>query len=113
MSTVAFVFLGAGLYVLAGWWLSGRFGSNRLEPEAVSDATSTSAFAEAADYGSGTQRIEFDTAVRGYRMDEVDRTVDALQQVIRTQAEEISRLRNPSVASTNAEVSPGQETSTS
>lgn len=89
MSTVALVFLGAGVYVLAGWWLSGRFGEGKLEPETIADATPE--LAGLADNHDG--RVEFDTAVRGYRMDEVDLVIARMQQRLEQQAAEIATLR--------------------
>jgi len=89
MATVALVFLGAGVYVLAGWWLSGRFGQEKLEPEASADAALEPARLSSNHDGA----VEFDTAVRGYRMDEVDTVIAQMQQRMNEQAAEIAALR--------------------
>lgn len=90
MSTVIVVFLGAAVYVLAGWWLTGRFGQGLLEPPAAPDSEPLTV---GGPVDLATAAIGFDTAVRGYRMDEVDAVVSGLRERVREQAAEIARLR--------------------
>ena len=89
MSTVTVVFLGAAVYILAGWWLTGRFGKGPLEPPVAPDSQPSLS----GEPGEPDAAIAFDTAVRGYRMDEVDAVVSRLREQVRAQAAEIARLR--------------------
>lgn len=87
MSTVVLVLLGAAVYIVGGWWLVGRLGNSPLEPPTSPDEVPP------MPPNDDEPGIAFDTAVRGYRMDEVDAAVSQLQQKVREQHAEIERLR--------------------
>ena len=92
MTTAVLVFLAGGVYILAGWWLSGRFGNSALEPADPDSEPST-----IGESGTAETAFAFDTAVRGYRMDEVDAAISELQAQVRNLKNQLAGMNAPSI----------------
>ncbi|XVX21245.1 DivIVA domain-containing protein [Actinomycetota bacterium] len=72
--------------------------TNRLPGEPLSEAVSTvpDAYLPAVPTGADVARVHFDTALRGYRMSQVDDVLDRLQARIEEQDQVIAELRGAS-----------------
>ena len=88
--------------------LAGRIGYDPLS-EAVTSQPDTGL---ADDFTArSVSDVHFDTALRGYRMDQVDRVLDALQDRLAEQEREIATLRGGDVAPREADVPRGADAS--
>ena len=82
--------------------LAGRIGYDPMS-EAVTSQPDTGL---ADDFTArSVSDVHFDTALRGYRMDQVDHVLDALQERLAEQEREIATLRDGDLAPREADVS--------
>ncbi|MCE1179381.1 MAG: DivIVA domain-containing protein [Micrococcales bacterium] len=72
--------------------------TGRLAGDPLSQAVSSvpDAYLPAAPTGADVARVHFDTALRGYRMSQVDEVLDRLQARIEEQDQVIAQLGRPS-----------------
>lgn len=79
-----------GVVAVFGALLTGRIG---VDPMAAARHTEPDPGLPQAPRASDVTVVRFDTALRGYRMDQVDAVLDTLQTQLAAQERELDRLR--------------------